>query len=170
MVLIGQIKWSYIMDTVTGKIIINNRYSNIVISIRAMKWWKRVFTHLIDLSLVNANILYNESSSKPMNHMDFRLSVATSLSSVATSLSSVATSLSSVATSLPSSNNPQRLTSQCFPEVIPKKSQYGGLNQCVVCRSKGKRSQTRYQCKTCLVALHIDGCFELYHTKEDYSK
>ena len=46
---------------------------------RSLKWWKRVFFHLLDLSLVNANILYNKSSAKQMHQLEFRLAVATSL-------------------------------------------------------------------------------------------
>jgi hypothetical protein len=30
---------------------------------RCVKWWKRVFFHLLDLSLVNSHILYKASSS-----------------------------------------------------------------------------------------------------------
>ena len=126
-----------------------------------MKWWKRVFYHLLDLSLVNANILYNEASVKPMNHMDFRLAVAKGLLEGHMSISQQR---------LTASHLPTRLTGRCFLELIPKETQYAGLHQCVVCSSKGKRSQTRYQCKYCLVALHVVECFESYHTKLDYSK
>ena len=68
-----------------------------------------------------------------------------------------------------SSDLPLRLNSRCFLEQIRKETQYGGLHQCVVCWSRGRRSQTRYRCKNCLVALHIERCFELFHTKLDYS-
>lgn len=128
-----------------------------------MKWWKRVLYHLLDLSLANANILYNRASQKPMNHMDFRLSVAKALLE-----GHVATYQQR--NSSTSSDLPLRLNSRCFLEQIPKETQYGGLHQCVVCRSRGRRSQTRYRCKNCLVALHVEGCFELFHTKLDYSK
>ena len=135
--------------------------AKITLFCRAMKWWKRIFYHLLDLSLVNANILYNEASPKPLHHMDFRLAVAKSL------LENHAGS-----TYFQSVNNdlPLRLTSRCFPERIPKNTQYAGHHQCVVCGAKRKRSQTRYRCKTCQVALHIEDCFEVFHTKRDYTK
>ena len=44
-----------------------------------MKWWKRVFFHLVDLSLVNACILHNIAAEKPMTRLDFRLAVTKEL-------------------------------------------------------------------------------------------
>ena len=33
---------------------------------RSCKWWKKVFFHLLDVSIVNANILYNIVAEKPL--------------------------------------------------------------------------------------------------------
>ena len=41
--------------------------------------------------------------------------------------------------------------------------------RCSVCYSKGKRKETRFQCKKCEVPLCAVDCFEEYHTKVDYS-
>ena len=46
---------------------------------RSVKWWKRVFFHLLDLSLVNAHILHKAATGSKMTLMDFRSSVAKSL-------------------------------------------------------------------------------------------
>ena len=44
------------------------------------KWWKRVIFHMLDVTLVNAYILYYTSATgKPMSHLDFRISVARGL-------------------------------------------------------------------------------------------
>lgn len=45
---------------------------------RSVKWWKRFFFHLLDLSAVNANILYNLEADK-MTQLDFRVAVIGSL-------------------------------------------------------------------------------------------
>jgi hypothetical protein len=37
-----------------------------------------------------------------------------------------------------------------------------------VCYSRGKRSETVWQCKKCGVALHLEECFEVYHTQQLY--
>ena len=46
---------------------------------RSVKWWKRVFFHLLDLTLVNSHILYKAATSSRMTQLGFRLSVAKSL-------------------------------------------------------------------------------------------
>ena len=40
---------------------------------RSVKWWKRVFFHLIDTTIVNAYILYSQStqSSRKLTHVNF---------------------------------------------------------------------------------------------------
>ena len=38
---------------------------------RRVKWWERVFFHLLDLCLVNAHILCNIHNSKKLTQLDF---------------------------------------------------------------------------------------------------
>ena len=45
---------------------------------KSVKWWKRVFFHVLDLSLVNAHILYQASGNK-LTQLEFRQAVAKSL-------------------------------------------------------------------------------------------
>ena len=45
---------------------------------KSIKWWKRVFFHLLDLSLVNAHLLHLESGHK-LSELQFRQEVAKSL-------------------------------------------------------------------------------------------
>ena len=45
---------------------------------KSVKWWKRVFFHVLDLSLVNAHILYQACGNK-ISQLEFRQSVAKSL-------------------------------------------------------------------------------------------
>ena len=46
---------------------------------RSVKWWKRVFFHLIDVALVNSHILYKVATQSKITQLDFRVSVAKSL-------------------------------------------------------------------------------------------
>ena len=46
---------------------------------RSVKWWKWIFFHLFDLSLVNSHILFKTSTGSRMMLLDFRTSVAKSL-------------------------------------------------------------------------------------------
>ena len=44
------------------------------------KWWKHVFFHMLDVTLVNAYILfYKSATGKLMSHLDFRISDARGL-------------------------------------------------------------------------------------------
>jgi hypothetical protein len=38
--------------------------------------------------------------------------------------------------------------------------------RCVVCYSRGKRSESAWQCKQCGVSLRIEDYFEVYHTQQ----
>ena len=44
-----------------------------------LKWWKRVFLYLLDLTLVNTHILYKTATGSKITQLNFRIPVATSL-------------------------------------------------------------------------------------------
>ena len=46
---------------------------------RSVKWWKRVFFHVIDMAIVNAHILYNASSDTKLTQLEFRRAVVEGL-------------------------------------------------------------------------------------------
>ena len=125
---------------------------------RSVKWWKRCFFHLLDLSLVNSHILYKAVTSSRITQLDFRLSVAKSL-------------LEGLERPRqrhhePSPQLPVRLTERAFPEPIPG----GKRADCKVCsvRVAGQRHQTAYRCKLCHTPLCMYPCFERYHTLKAY--
>ena len=125
---------------------------------RSVKWWKRVFFHLLDLTLVNAHILFKAATGSRMSQLDFRSTVATSLLQ---GLERPRKRHAASAVELPT-----RLTERAFPEPIPDK----GRVDCKVCsnRAVGQRHQTGYKCKLCHTALCLYPCFERYHTLRDY--
>eukprot|EP00731_Ephydatia_muelleri_P003573 Em0001g3573a len=96
---------------------------------RQTKWWKRVLFHLVDLSLVNASILYNSVNEKKLTQMEFRIEVAKGLLK------------GSPNTSPNTSPCPRtyhlRITERPFPERIPSDCPYGGRLLCEVCRVRG---------------------------------
>ena len=72
----------------------------------------------------------------------------------------------------------ERLSGRHFPRKTEASAQ-GRVKcrQCVVCSKaspqpevgrKRPGRQTAYECGQCHVALCIEPCFELYHTKQDY--
>lgn len=133
---------------------------------RSMKWWKRIFFHLVDVSLVNARVLYNMATpTKPLSQLEFQLAV---VSGLLKNHDPVRVDRRHLA---PTRVLPLRLQERAFPEPIPSDTPYGGRPQCEVCRSrKIKRAQTQYRCKSCLTPLHLYPCFEAYHTKLQYNQ
>ena len=123
------------------------------------KWWKRVFFHLLDISLVNAYLLYCSvtPSKQRLSHMDFRLAVASGL------IENTDSTPSTVAMQVDAASTPMRLVGRDhFPEP-------GKTRDCRVCsKRETKRKQTNYQCCTCKVPLCIHPCFRAYHTQKNY--
>ena len=119
---------------------------------------RKYFFHLLDVSIVNANILYNMVAEKPLPQLDFRLSLVAELLGHQPPVDR--------RHSAPTTVLPMRLSERGFPEPIPKNTHYGGRPQCKVCKDQGKkRSQTQYQCNICKTPLHVHPCFKDHHTK-----
>ena len=124
-------------------------------SYRSVKWWKRVFFHLLDLALVNSYILYKAvTKSKKIKQLQFRVSVAKSLTE--------GLERPHHRHHPPELDLPIWLTERAFPEPIPD----GKRADCKVCsvRGAGQRHETGYRCKLCHTPLCLYPCFERYHT------
>ena len=136
---------------------------------RTVKWWRRAFFHLLDLSVTNAYIMNSEAphTGCPLTHEHFRIDLAKRL------LLSVAENVMEDApqTTAPTGPTPPprplppaaRLTERHFPGRL------GRQNNCVVCSGKKGRGRrtTTYSCKQCNLPMCVVPCFELYHTKMD---
>lgn len=71
----------------------------------------------------------------------------------------------------PNIDSPFRLSGQLKDHVLEKiftGTKRNPTKACRVCSSKGKRSESRYICKTCCVPLHVGDCYTAYHTKTKY--
>ena len=77
------------------------------------KWWKRIFFHMVDTTLVNAYIMYIESTpAHCLSHMDFQLDVARPLINEQSNICSVHATPQDV---------PLRLSGRHFPVPSIKK-------------------------------------------------
>ena len=146
---------------------------------RTLKWWKKVFFHLLMMATLNAYLLYKEHCAKwrkkPVLHRVFRREVVKALVGE--------TSCQPVVVRGPvNPRDMERLTRRHFLSKIPQKEGQKSkpLRTCPVCSTTtGKRKtpgdgrktvRSTYECKTCDVGLCVDPCFELYHTKKDYKQ
>ena len=79
----------------------------------------------------------------------------------------MAASLSSKQNQMETTVNPLKLTERHFIPKIPL-AESRKRKKCVCCNAIGERKDTTYHCRICNVALCIESCFELYHTKKDF--
>ena len=68
-----------------------------------------------------------------------------------------------------------RLTQRHFLRHIPSTTKKYAARVCHVCTSRSKkqtgkasRKETRFECEQCGVALCLENCFKIYHTKKQY--
>lgn len=117
---------------------------------KTMKWYRKLFFHLIDLMLTNAHVLFKIKTKKTMSFPDFRFHVARALLNLESEES---------LQRLPSDDN--RLRGRHFPKKIVE----GKQRQCLLCSMSKRRRRSIFECATCRTPLCVDPCFEVYHTK-----
>lgn len=139
----------------------------------SVKWWKKLFMHLFDLSMVNAWIVYNKTrSGKKMSLVEYYMVITNGF------VESAGVDMSDVVQS-PQSGAGRVHGREHFPAQIPatEKGTEGKVQRrCVVCAERGKhsakgksvRKDTTVMCKKCQVPLCVLDCFKSYHTKTKY--
>ena len=61
-------------------------------------------------------------------------------------------------------DNPFRVVERHFPSyILPAEKKINATKRCVVCRKRGVRKGSRYECVRCNAALCAAPCFEIYH-------
>lgn len=129
---------------------------------KTIKWYKKVYFHLIDLSLLNSYSVYSTINGKKIPLAQFQLDL---IKQIVEKYKTVQTSKRGRPTS--TTTGPLRLVSRHFPsDVPPTTSGKFGRRKCVVCKINKKRTDTRYMCKICDVGLCPTHCFENFHTKK----
>ncbi|XP_023290186.1 piggyBac transposable element-derived protein 4 [Orussus abietinus] len=134
---------------------------NTVSSIRkTLKWYKKFFFHLLDISIWNAYCLYKFNTKRTISMSEFHLTLITKLLNQY--------SESRQYNPCTSSENLMRFKERHFPAPYNsnKTKRENPLRRCIVCSKNNKRCSTRYYCKQCNVGLCVAPCFEIYHTKE----
>jgi hypothetical protein len=130
---------------------------------RTVKWYIRLFSHIVEICMINARILYNlVNHTHKLSAENFRKKLVDGMLS----------SHISATSKLPSTEAPvmggvpPRLLGRHFQGKFAKKKP-----DCIVCSNrKIKRHQTSHFCKTCPdhPALCDIPCFEIYHTQMQY--
>ena len=135
---------------------------------KTLKWWRKVFFWLLEVTVVNSYILYKEAVTSPKPHLTFRRSLVEALAT-------------RWMTAAPPRPRPGRPRKRRHPEEGDPQRLNGHLHlldklqkprDCVVCSKQGSgaRYRTSYFCKSCEdhPTLHLHPCFERYYTIIDY--
>lgn len=130
---------------------------------KTMKWYKKLFFHLLDMSLLNSYNMYRIKNNKKRQTLgEFRIELVRQL------IEKYGQSRGS-GRRTSSNHHPKRLIDRHFPSLIfYEEGKTPKQLTCVVCsqsvRKEKKRSKTRYECSDCNVVLCITDCFREYHT------
>ncbi len=125
---------------------------------RSLKWWKRVFFSLLNISVLNATVIFNSiATNKHLSNLDFRLQVIDGL------LTGWERNTMLRCTRPNANEFPIRLIEKMH---YPGKNPSGRKRDCIVCSNRRlhKRKQTRSICKQCTLPMCFVPCFEKYHS------
>lgn len=137
---------------------------------RTMKWYKKLFFHLVDMSLLNAYLAYKTVTGKHISLADFQLKLINELI-----LKYQCKGVSTInRRKKPMDTTEKRLQPDVrhFLELVlltPSKKQR--RRYCFVCSHKKedrKRKDSMYCCVECDVGLCITPCFKMYHTQKEF--
>jgi len=140
---------------------------------KSIKWYRKVVLHVLDISLLNAYILYKSvGGTKPL--LWFRRQAAGALMAAEDRQPMGSVSQKTVSVPRPffhhKLSDTSRLSGQHYMDRLqPTQTKADPTKRCVVCFKAGRRRETRYFCETCLSqpALCVVPCFKTFHTEQD---
>ncbi|XP_071580675.1 piggyBac transposable element-derived protein 4-like [Temnothorax nylanderi] len=125
-----------------------DRQLSITESVRkTIKWYRKLFFHLLDLCLCNAHALYKMRNEEHISFPSFRLEIVKLLLKLDPTKNYACNNVS-----------PTRLVGRHFPKRATSR-------RCHLCSLRKNKSRTMYMCPTCDVPLCAAPCFEEYHTQ-----
>ena len=146
---------------------------------RSVKWWRKLFFHMLSLLLNNAYVLHKNFGVKPLAHDVFLEHIVQYL---------LNESLCNATTKVMKKRSAEMSTSCWFeghhyPVHIPKcAGSKIRSKKCSACNSSKKElvahdftislkhKLTSYQCDVCKVLLYIEPCFKTYHQIANYKQ
>ena len=133
---------------------------------KTLKWWRKIFFWLLEVSIVNSYILHKLTST-PKSHLDFRRAIVEEFAAISIQQTPPRPRPGRPRKRL--AGDPERLNQQ--PHFLAKRPA-NEQRDCLVCsdRQRGVRRRSLYYCRICQdnPTLCPDICFERYHTLRDY--
>ncbi|UYV60146.1 hypothetical protein LAZ67_1000131 [Cordylochernes scorpioides] len=132
---------------------------------KSLKWYKKLFLHFIDTSLLNAYSLYLVNTGKRPSFAEFHINLIGQI------IEKYHEARVQVHRGRPSTSEdrPLRLIERHFPSLVPPtEKKKNPTRYCCVCGANKKRKESRYMCKDCDVALCVVPCFKTFHTIKNF--
>ena len=130
---------------------------------KSMKWYKKVFFHLLDIAVYNAFVISKMCGNISLHLSDCRLEIIREI------LRKHGSQRPSIVGRPSTRDYPLRFTARHFISLIPQIYQSKQpQRRCVVCAFHNIRHDTSYYCHVCDAPLCVVDCFEDYHTKINY--
>lgn len=135
---------------------------------KTIKWQKKVFFHLLNISCTNALVLYNRQfPNHKSNLLDFMISIIREMLMKTDDICTPSTSLF-----LSSSDSVYRLSGRISDHTLipnsPDRKGVSKMRKCRVCSKKNIKKRSSVRCKECNVVLCTTPCFKKYHSQENY--
>lgn len=139
---------------------------------KSQKWWPRIFWHFIDVSIVNAFIIFQQrcNGNSGMNLKAFRLSIVAGLVGAGREkCPPTKKKQSSLGKEGNMANN--------YKPIVPLEKRwdqalhmpvYGTYRRCALCSTLDHQRRSKWACETCGVALCLSDkkdCFQKFHKK-----
>lgn len=133
---------------------------------KTIKWYKKIFFHLLDWCILNSHAVYKQKTGANLPLLVFHKRIVHEMLEKYNKCKP----RSSSGRRPNKGHSPLRLTERHFPSMYPRKLENKKVIQkrCVVCSKRKIRKETSYTCKQCDVPLCVIGCFERYHTEVDF--
>jgi hypothetical protein len=130
------------------------RHARRVARDRVKRWYKKMISHFLDVSLVNAHVICSKyvPGLENIKPADFRVDLVRQI------------------LEMYPVNNRNEPNIRGLGRLNGTHTDIGKGTQkdCVVCRKNGFRARTSFFCQQCNVGLCIIGCYDRYHTVEEF--
>lgn len=141
---------------------------------KTTKWYRKLFFHLLDMTVLNSFYMYNlmTVTTKKVTFFEYRTNLIRQILECHHTPKEKRTVPRAI--DVNGEAHPLRLTGRHFPRPLPNREGQKRKMQkrCHVCyntkKQERKRKDTQYECPECNVPLCIYPCFALFHTKKNY--
>ena len=135
---------------------------------RGVKWYRKLAEVFIDFAIYNSFIVWKKINNSKKTHFQFRDSLVNAI--IMFHLNDKGPSCPGHSSKAGLINYPLRLIGKHFlsknPATLFKNTK---RRKCVRCTAMHKRTDSAYRCMKCNVTLCMEPCFEIYHTRKQFT-